>query len=193
MVKINRLIPFRYLPGSFGLVGNVYLEAEAHYNLSGEDLDRALNSIRNKDDPEKYKKTELDINEKYGIITPYEKQYQNIVDAIPEGQEREIALLELDHKSGKIDKNVFEKGVATIRGEPWIGVVDQGFDPSKGVNGIWFRFDWNEFWIKYLLLNGYSGESEEVVVENWFQDVCDAQRSSREPVSFDPFERNSWA
>ncbi len=86
-----------------------------------------------------------------------------------------VALLDVDLLHGKITELQYAKEKATLQEEPWIGVVDQGFDPDKGINGIYFEFDWNESWIVYLRMNGYMGASDEQVVDQWFADVCRAQ------------------
>lgn len=89
--------------------------------------------------------------------------------------ERALAILEVDHKHGKVDDHNFKKDRATLNEEPWIGIVDQGFDPGKGLNGVYFEFDWNEHWIVYLRMNGYMGMSDDQVVDQWFSDVCRSQ------------------
>lgn len=86
-----------------------------------------------------------------------------------------IALLDVDLAHGKITELAHAKEKATLLEEPWIGIVDQGFDADKGINGIYFEFDWNESWIVYLRMNGYIGASDEQVVDQWFSDVCRSQ------------------
>ncbi len=86
-----------------------------------------------------------------------------------------VALLDVDLQYGKLTELAHAKEKATLLEEPWIGVVDQGFDPDKGINGIYFEFDWNESWIVYLRMNGYMGATDEQVVDQWFGDVCRSQ------------------
>jgi hypothetical protein len=273
-MKKNKIIPFKWLPGSWGLSGQVYKEAEASYYLKpGEDLDRELAKIRYYEDNHKeYRRRIASIEEKYGRITLYERdkihaeidfdndqitltkallgielrydrinqfvydcriaevelstdKYEyvrriidikfkhgvfnafdrdaeilkldggfteeaqielsykyNMIDEytkdvklaklIKDENERTIALLEVEYKHGKMKKNVFEKTLATFKKEPWIGIIDHGFEPNKGINGVYFEFDWNNFWIEYLELNGYVGATEDEIVESWFSDVC---------------------
>lgn len=96
-----------------------------------------------------------------------------------------IALLDVDLKHGKITELAHAKECATLREEPWIGIVDQGFDADKGINGIYFEFDWNESWIVYLRMNGYIGASDEQVVDQWFSDVCRSQGVAPDLRAFD--------
>lgn len=74
------------------------------------------------------------------------------------GLERDLALLGLRLRHGEINKLSYDKQRATLHETPWIGIVDQGFDLEKGVNGVFFEFDWNGFWIDYLRLHGYVGQ-----------------------------------
>jgi hypothetical protein len=236
-MKKNKLIPFHILPGSWGLKGQIYKEAEAAYYLEGEELERELAKIRNEDNPKEYnrqlieigykykrfslyekeinlaeynyegvdleikkieiqhkhskilgidkdreiaklkneltKEKEIEISFKNGIIDEYSKD-MSIAKLIEDEQERDLALLEVEFKHGKIKKIAYEKNKATILKEPWVGTIDHGFDSKKGINGFYFEFDWNEYWIEYLQLNGYVGRTDDEIVESWFSDVCNS-------------------
>jgi len=63
------------------------------------------------------------------------------------------------------------KEVATERGEPWVGVLDTKVNAENPRNGF-FELDWNENFVVQLRLAGYKGESDEMVVDLWFQDLC---------------------
>lgn len=63
------------------------------------------------------------------------------------------------------------KKEATDKGEPYINILEIEMDPnSTGIGS--FELDWNHYFIKYLKTNGYTGESDEQIVDKWFQDVC---------------------
>lgn len=96
-----------------------------------------------------------------------------------EGAAREIALLDLDLKHGKITDREHAKQTATLRDEPWVGVIDDGFDLSHGTNGLFFELDWNEKWIEYLRMEGYGGRTEEEIIEQWFEDTCRTYAAER--------------
>lgn len=246
----KRLIPFKLLPGSYGLSGRVYKEAEAcYYNEPGYDLDVLLARIRFEDDKsnmerqliyidEKYgklsklkadlallklenpdevgiayqkrkseilfnhgeitefekdrifaridggltKEKELELSFKHGIIDEFTKDL-NIANLITDEIEKTVALLEVEYKHGKIEKTEFEKRRATTRKEPWIDIIDHGYDPKKGVNGVFFEFDWNDYWIEYLELNGYVGNTEDDIVKAWFFDVNNSvEETNKVPV-----------
>lgn len=61
-----------------------------------------------------------------------------------------------------------EKERATAEGRPWVGPVASGFDPTKTPE-FWIELDWNDKFIEYLRREGYTGESPEQLVEEWYQ------------------------
>ena len=169
---IKRWLPFRLLPASWGLVGDAYLEAEAHYKLQGEALERQLLLIRLRDDPQRLERELVEVAVRYGAISEYQAAVRRVELSHPPGTERDLALLEVEHSFAKIDDISFHKQRALLKNEPWIGIVNSGFDPEQGVDGVFFEFDWNQQWIDYLRNNGYSGRADEQVIDEWFSDVC---------------------
>lgn len=63
------------------------------------------------------------------------------------------------------------KDRATEKKESYIAVLDTKVNPDNPRNGF-FELDWNEFFIVELRSAGYNGESEEAIVDQWFQDLC---------------------
>ena len=63
------------------------------------------------------------------------------------------------------------KEIATAKKEPWIAVLDTHVNKDDIRNGF-FELDWNEYFVLQLRTNGYQGESDESVVDQWFQDLC---------------------
>lgn len=61
---------------------------------------------------------------------------------------------------------------ATRREEPWINVLDVKVNRENIRNGF-FEMDWNEYFIKDLIYNGYGTEAdpEEEIVDRWFRDI----------------------
>lgn len=131
----------------------------------------------------------LDIDLAYDRVGAYDHAVKMAHLAYPDEDsvECQIALLGIELEHNKITQNEHDKGCATLRKEFWIGIVDHGFDPAQGLNGVFFEFDWNDYWIEYLKLNGYVGHDEEQIVEEWFSDVCRAQMlaeaTSESPVT----------
>ncbi len=194
-------IPFRFFPGSWGLRGKTYEIAKAEYELEGEALERRLIEINHAGDkkslseamlacdlrlgkitpldydllcmsPDASEEDILAVKLRHGKITQYDHDREVALLRHPEGEDREIALLDVEFQHGKLSKIEHEKRVATVRDEPWVGIVSQDFDVQQGVDGLKFEFDWNDQWIEYLRLNGYTGNSPERIVEQWFNHLC---------------------
>jgi hypothetical protein len=182
----RKLIGFSWLPASWGLSGDAYAVAEAHYYHEGEELDRALAIINNRTDPVALARKNIDIDVCYGKSTPYDAARQKINISPLLGVDREVALLEIECKFDKMSQSEFEKQRATLKDEPWIAIISSGFDPEQGLDGVFFEFDWNERWIEFLKLNGYVGHSDEQIVDDWFTDVCRSHNATeRVPVHED--------
>jgi hypothetical protein len=63
-----------------------------------------------------------------------------------------------------------EKELATKNGEPWVAVLDTQVNPDNIRNGF-FELDWNNEFIEQLLDAGYSGETNEEIVDAWFRTI----------------------
>lgn len=75
------------------------------------------------------------------------------------------------------------KLLATEKKEPWVSVLETHVDSKNPRNGF-FELDWNEYFIAYLRENGYTGGSDEEVVDGWFKDLCN-QIGSEENIMMD--------
>jgi len=64
------------------------------------------------------------------------------------------------------------KAAATKRGEPWVNVLDMQVNEENIRNGF-FELDWNDYFIKELITNGYGTEADpqEEIVDRWFKDI----------------------
>jgi len=60
---------------------------------------------------------------------------------------------------------------ATEKEESYIAVLDTKVNKDNVRNGF-FELDWNEYFIVELRLAGYNGDTEEEIVDRWFQDLC---------------------
>ena len=63
-----------------------------------------------------------------------------------------------------------EKQAATEKGEPWVAVLDTQINKDNIRNGF-FELDWNNEFIEQLLDAGYTGESNEQIVDAWFRTI----------------------
>jgi hypothetical protein len=64
-----------------------------------------------------------------------------------------------------------EKELATERKEPWISVLNTHVNPDNIRNGF-FELDWNEYFVLQLRTAGYSGDTDEAIVDAWFSELC---------------------
>ena len=68
-------------------------------------------------------------------------------------------------------KKLTPKEQATKNGESYIDIVTVEIDNDNPSYGS-FELDWNEHFVEKLRSMGYPGDSDEVVVDLWFQSVC---------------------
>ena len=55
--------------------------------------------------------------------------------------------------------------------EPWVKVLNMNVNPDNPKNGF-FELDWNKEFVNMLQQNGYKGDTEEQIVDKWFQTLC---------------------
>lgn len=63
------------------------------------------------------------------------------------------------------------KQLATEKKEPWVAVLDTHVNKDNIKNGF-FELDWNEYFVLQLRSAGYSGVSDEDIVDQWFSELC---------------------
>ncbi len=78
-------------------------------------------------------------------------------------------LFSVSSKKGKDDLSAKEK--ATAQGKPYVKVLDVKFDKDKPGDG-YFELEWNKIFVTQLREAGYSGTSENEVVDAWFTGLC---------------------
>lgn len=203
---MNKLIPFRLLPASWGLTGKMYDIASAHYYLSGEALARRLVEIEYVDQPIKYTEENIKIDMQYGKLSFLDGELQvyrlynltnidplkeaeiklrhNAMTAedydilvakfLPDSEAKSLALLDIEFRMGRIDAREHAKQSATIRKKPWSAMINSHISETDATS-VEFEFDWNSYWIDYLRENGFTGYTDEQVVDAWFTAVCKTQ------------------
>jgi hypothetical protein len=82
-----------------------------------------------------------------------------------------VAKLKAQLDNDVITKPQHDKGVADIRKEPFVNVVNMGIDPENVVQG-YFELDWNDEFVKMLSDAGITGTNDEDIVNKWFNGVC---------------------
>jgi len=54
---------------------------------------------------------------------------------------------------------------------PWVKVIEVHFDKDNPQRG-YFELDWNEDFVGLLGEAGYAGQTNEQIVDLWFNDLC---------------------
>ena len=54
---------------------------------------------------------------------------------------------------------------------PWVKVIEVHFDKDNPQRG-YFELDWNEDFVGLLGEAGYAGQTDEQIVDLWFNDLC---------------------
>jgi len=67
--------------------------------------------------------------------------------------------------------NRYDKEEATEKKEPWVTVIKMGVDPNNVVQGF-FELDWNDEFVQHLSEQGIEGQTDESIVNKWFNAVC---------------------
>jgi hypothetical protein len=86
-------------------------------------------------------------------------------------QRHEMEAVEAEEKADLAKKTPKER--ATIRGEPYVAVLDTHVNKDNIRNGF-FELDWNPEFIVQLKQAGYGfdGDPEEEIVDRWFRDLA---------------------
>ena len=84
-------------------------------------------------------------------------------------------------KTQKVETKLSEKEEATKNGKPWVKVLDTNVDQENPKYG-YFELDWNKPFVENLKEHGFSGKSDEEVVDHWFSVLCNAIASEQTPM-----------
>lgn len=90
-------------------------------------------------------------------------------------------------KKNKKSEQLSEKDQATKLKQPWVTVTSTQINKENIKNGF-FELDWNEYFILELRKNGYTGITEEDIVDQWFTELC---KNIGNEVGIDMERRNS--
>ncbi len=163
-------LPYSWFPRHWGAKGKKREIEKAEYELDGEKLDRRLAEI-NIESEDELAEENLKIDRKYGKLTKEEFDYAFAkIKYKDDEMGQSLAQLELDKKYHKINDNDYEKGVASLNGEPWVGVLSSEYIPGEGTDGFSFELDWNDAFVAMLSKSGYEGGNADQLVEQWFED-----------------------
>ena len=167
----KKLIPFSFLPFTWGMKGKTRERAKAEYELTGLVLEKKLLELSKDElDEDTYYRKHLDLELKRGVIDKSGYDHA-LVAMIKDKPEREQALLDLQKQEGSITELAYAKSSATLKGEPWVTVLSMDFGGKKSLEGS-FELDWNELFVENLKKEGYEGPTPDSIVNQWFMEVC---------------------
>ena len=82
------------------------------------------------------------------------------------------------------DEAAFISQFTTEKGEPYIKVVETKVDPKNPKYG-YFDLDWNEHFVANLKEHGFSGTTDEEIVDHWFSVLCNTIAEEQTPMKQD--------
>jgi hypothetical protein len=79
----------------------------------------------------------------------------------------------VDAEKAAEEAKMTPKERATLKGEPWVAVLDTHVNKDNVRNGF-FELDWNEEFVVQLKQAGYGfdGDPDEEIVDRWFRDLA---------------------
>jgi len=83
----------------------------------------------------------------------------------------QVSDMDIDVEAGTLTQSVRDKKVAELRDEPWVEVKHMQVNPEDVKQG-YMELDWNDQFVAMLHAQGYTGESDESIVNKWFNDIC---------------------
>lgn len=95
-----------------------------------------------------------------------ERKMEEAVNASAEA----IREAEVAKKEAELAK-LSPKELANEKAEPYVAVLETKVNPDNPRNGF-FELDWNDHFVAQLKASGYTGETDEAIVDQWFQELC---------------------
>ena len=151
------------------------LALDHHFRkISQEEMDYEIHSISFPDpDLDEARKNKLKLDLKYQKIT--EEEYDHAMLDMRfddhEGIEYKIAVLDLEKKHGNISTQEHEKQTATLLGEPWFTIIGADHRSTGDVTQLAIELDWNEHFVKFLESKGWTGITDDEIVDKWFEEA----------------------
>ena len=84
-------------------------------------------------------------------------------------------------KKTATQKPLTEKEIATKEGVPYVKVLDTKVDADNPKMG-YFELDWNKHFVTNLKEHGFSGTTDEEVVDHWFSVLCNTIATEDTPM-----------
>ena len=105
-------------------------------------------------------------------IDEMSKQLKGLSNYVKELRKENLQLVkELAKQEEELLSKRDPKAYATRKKQPWVGVLDVKVNEKNVRNGF-FELDWNNEFIEQLIDAGYSGETNEEIVNGWFRTIA---------------------
>jgi hypothetical protein len=181
--RYNKIGEFDY---EYGLVAHNSAITETDRNIelsklkhrfgktSAEELDyELLDHAHSNKESEAYIKDKLTLDIKHKKISEYDRDHTLLELRFEDHECKDFKLAELDLnlKHNLITKQQWEKATATLNEEPWFDVI--GGDIQGTVKGqqLAIELDWNEYFPRFLESKGWSGPTDDAIVDAWFTEA----------------------
>jgi hypothetical protein len=142
--------------------------------INAEELDYELleHAHANKES-EAFLKDKLALDIKHKKITEFDRD-QTLLDLRFEDHDSKdylLAALDLQLKHGKITEQQWEKQTATLNKEPWFDYKGGDVQGRKDGQQLAIELDWNEYFPRFLEEQGWSGPTDDAIVDAWFTEA----------------------
>ena len=164
------LIPFNWLPASWGLKGSTRAIAQAEYELTGLDLQLKLLEIKYGDDKKTYDRFKIDLEKTYKVLDDFNYDLKRAELLNDTDIEKQMAVLDVELSHKKITQVQYDRRKADLLEEPWVCMPKINWDPNVS-SKTFFELDYNDYFIDFLKKNGYEGTEDEII-DMWLNDVC---------------------
>ena len=83
-----------------------------------------------------------------------------------------MGMLEANLKYDKIDKQQYDKELATAKNIPWVSANKSEYDAKLGLSGFSMELDYNDLFVEFLRAEGFDHASDDMCVDSWFDALC---------------------
>jgi hypothetical protein len=164
---LKKIIPFSFWPGHWGLSGVTREIAYLDYTVSNPCVrELAKLNLEIREMTVEKRRSQLSIELFYNVIT--KKQYQSLyIETISDEIEKKQKTLQFLYEDDEITEYEYNKELATIEGKLWFK-FDVNYNTLEGE--LELDVDWNSQYIDFLRENGYTGDTEDDVIETYMRD-----------------------
>jgi len=130
-----------------------------------------LKKLHPEESSKSFKELKLELDFKYNKIDEYTKLKGLIeLEYDSDDKEKRIKLLALDKKFNKIDDLEYEKQMNDIDQNPW-AKIHFNYDENNDPDNMQTEIVYNDYFIKKLQSQGYSGNSNDDIIQSWLSQV----------------------